>query len=160
MNFHTHPRAIGELFSIRHTGLGWQAAVHPEYYGMMMFAQAAPPGSRLLRISGAAHGPVRAWATSAADRHLRVVLINTGTLERVVLVRASAAVGSGTLGRLHAPSASATGQASLGGQSFGPETGTGLLAGTPQLSFVTPHAGSYAVGLPPASAAMLTLPTH
>ena len=29
----------------------WRASVEPEYYGLMMFAQTAPPGSRLLTIS-------------------------------------------------------------------------------------------------------------
>jgi hypothetical protein len=46
---------------------------------------------------------------------------------------------------------------SLGGQSFGSQTTTGLITGNPESDSVTPSAGSYLVRLPAASAAMLTL---
>jgi hypothetical protein len=46
---------------------------------------------------------------------------------------------------------------SLGGQSFGSQTNTGLLAGKPESDSVTSSAGRYLVRLPAASAAMLTL---
>ena len=38
--------------------------MHPEYYGLLMFAQAFPPGARLLPVSAPA-GPVKVWATEA-----------------------------------------------------------------------------------------------
>jgi hypothetical protein len=45
----------------------------------------------------------------------------------------------------------------LGGQSFGSATGTGRLAGTPQLASVKPRGGAYTVSLPAGSAALLTV---
>jgi hypothetical protein len=45
----------------------------------------------------------------------------------------------------------------LGGQSFGPETSTGLLAGSSDLTFAKPVAGRYLVTVPAASAALLTV---
>jgi hypothetical protein len=44
----------------------------------------------------------------------------------------------------------------IGGQSFGPETSTGLLAGPSRVTPVTPVAGYYVVNVPAASAAMVT----
>ena len=45
VNFHMLPGSDYELFTVSHTASGaWQAFVHPEYYGLLMFAQAFPPG--------------------------------------------------------------------------------------------------------------------
>ena len=49
--------------------------MHPEYYGLLMFAQAFPPGARLLPVSAPA-GPVKVWATVGADGAVRVTFIN------------------------------------------------------------------------------------
>jgi tripartite-type tricarboxylate transporter receptor subunit TctC len=96
----------------------------------MAFAQAAPPGSTLLHVTGTSSGPVHTWATRAPDGTTRVVLINLVTSgARTVAVRAGSASRPATLERLQAPSASATGDVTLGGQSFGPETSTGALTG-------------------------------
>jgi hypothetical protein len=161
VNIHTRTSSSGRLFSFRRVYGRWQASVRPEYYGMMMFAQAAPAGSRLLPVAGATNDTLRAWATSGPDGHLRVVLINTDTrLDQLVVVHARTARGAGTIERLRAPSAAATGEVSLGGQSFGSRTSTGRLAGRPQLSSVAPQAGGYAVEVPPAGAAMLTLSSN
>ena len=55
----------------------WPARrVHPLYYGALMFAQAAPAGSRLLRVDSGSQGPLRAWATLGPDHRIRVLLIN------------------------------------------------------------------------------------
>ena len=51
----------------------------------------------------------------------------------------------------------ATTGVTLGGQTFGTSTATGTLAGRSTVATVHPAAGAYAVRLPPASAAMLTL---
>ena len=48
-------------------------------------------------------------------------------------------------------------QSLLAGQSFGPQTSTGVLAGRPQTASVAEDDGRYPVALPPASAAMLVL---
>ncbi len=64
--------------------------------------------------------------------------------------------GPGVLERLLAPSAYATGGVTLGGASFG-TTATGVLWRARTAS-VAARSGVYAVSLPAASAALLTLP--
>jgi len=160
VNVQTAPGSWNALFDVADVKGAWQADVHPAYYGLMMFAQAAPPGSRLLRVAGAPGALVSAWATRAPDGVVRVVLINdsTGGAPREIVVRVPSIGGPATLVRLQARSAAAQSGVTLGGQGFGPETGTGLLAGAPQATTVTPAAGEYVVSLPAASAALLTLP--
>ena len=52
VNFHTLPGSAYELFTLSQTPSGaWQAVVHPEYYGLLMFAQAFPAGARLLPVT-------------------------------------------------------------------------------------------------------------
>ena len=76
VNFHMLPGSHYELFSTSQaSGGAWQAFVHPEYYGLYMFAQAFPPGARLLAVT-APSGPVKVWATQASDGAVRVTLIN------------------------------------------------------------------------------------
>ena len=43
VNVHTFPGAGYSLFLVTHSGGRWQAFVHPEYYGLLLFARAAPP---------------------------------------------------------------------------------------------------------------------
>ena len=51
VNVHSLPGAAYELFTFsRRTSTGWQAFVHPDYYGMLMFAQAFPAGAQLLPV--------------------------------------------------------------------------------------------------------------
>ncbi len=160
VNVQTEPGSLNELFAVNAANGAWQADVHPAYYGLMMFAQAAPPGSRLLALSGAPGEGVNAWATRAPNGDVRVVLINNATAHgRVVAVRIPFLGGPATLERLQASSPHAENGVTLGGQGFGTATATGLLAGTPDATSVEPSAGgSYVVSLPAASAAMLTLP--
>jgi hypothetical protein len=128
------------------------------YYGLMMSAQAAPAGSRLLRISGSPGARVRSWATRAPDGTIHVVLINEYTRRaRDVSLRIPGASGPAALGRLQARSVRATGRVTLGGQSFGTETRTGLLAGKARNYVVALHPKKYVVRLPAGSAAILTL---
>jgi len=158
VNIHTYPHAPYELFTFTHEDGKWSGSVSPEYYGLLMFAQAAPAGSHLLRTSGAL-GNVRAWATGAPDGTEHVVLINDYTAQsRTVDVRIAGAHGAATLERLRAPGIHALTGVTIGGQSFGTTTDTGLLTGPSAASAVNPAHGGYAVRLPPASAAMLTLP--
>jgi hypothetical protein len=100
---------------------------------------------------------VDVWATRAPDGHVRVVLTNRGTRAQDVKVRVPAAHGVGTLERLQAPNVHATSGVTLGGQSFGSATTTGLLAGPSSVAAVKPNSGGYVVSLPATSAAMLTL---
>ncbi len=53
VNFHMLPGSNYELFTPSQTSSGsWQAFVHPEYYGLTLFAQAFPPGAQLLQRQG------------------------------------------------------------------------------------------------------------
>ena len=156
VNIHTLPNAGYQLFNFSQTPSGWQGLVHPEFYGMLLFAQAFPPGAHLLPVS-VASGPVKVWATAAPDGKTRVVLINKDTTTPVtVQVNLANSNGAATLERLTAPSITATSGVTLGGQSFGNSTQTGTLAGPRQTATVQPLLGSYSVTLPAASAVLLT----
>jgi hypothetical protein len=157
VNVHTFPGAGYELFRITETGGRWQAAVAPEYYGMLMFARAAPPGSRLLRVRPTGVPGVNVWATRAADGTVRVVLTNEGGAAHELAVHMPGSFKSATLTRLTARGAASTSGVTLGGQSFGSDTTTGVLAGPSQQASVSGDDGRYAVELPATSAAMLVL---
>jgi Glycosyl hydrolase family 79 C-terminal beta domain len=157
VNFHTYPKAPYALFTFKHAHGKWQGYVAPEYYGLLMFAQAAPAGSSLLRLSGSL-GDVHAWATRAPDGTVHIVLINEDTARsHSVAIRIAGAAGPATLERLRAPGVGARTGVTLGGQTFGTATTTGTETGRPALATVTPGNGAYAVTVPKASAAMLTL---
>ena len=157
VNFHMLPGSNYELFTVSHSSTGaWQAFVHPEYYGLLMFAQAFPPGARLLKTTAPA-GPVKVWATQGGDGAVRVTLINKDPgAEHDVSLSVPGATTPGSLETLQAPSVSATDGVTLGGQSFGAETTTGTLP-APSTTPVAPVAGTYTVPLPAGSAAMLTI---
>ncbi len=157
INFHTFPGAGYELFRLSSASGRWQATVSPQYYGLLMFARATPPGSRLLPVSGSG-GSAKVWATATSDGWLRIVLINKDQhASRRVALRLSAARGAGTLERLEAPGAAARSGVTLAGRGFAEPTATGALPGPPQATVVKPTAGTYVITLPPASAALLTL---
>ncbi len=156
VNIHTFPGAANGLFDFRRSRGQWQATVHPPYYGALMFARAAPAGSRLLRTRSGDQARMRSWATLAPDHRVRVLLINDSlTSPARVLVRTQWR-GAGSVQRLRAPGAGATTGLEIGGESFGAHTATGVLA-PPRQQTVTPHSGAYAVTMPAASAALLTL---
>lgn len=159
VNFHTVPGTINEILGPSFSAHRWQIAVHPEYYGLLMFAQAAPAGARLLPIAGTQTVGVKTWATLAGDRTLRVTLINKH-LRRGETVRLRLPAGYGRAGvqQLRAPSVMASSRITLGGQGFGSETTTGRLSGTARLATLAPAGGTYVVRLPAASATLLTLP--
>ncbi|MGN6869450.1 MAG: glycosyl hydrolase family 79 C-terminal domain-containing protein [Solirubrobacteraceae bacterium] len=154
VNVHSLPGAGYELFTFRRTTAGWQAFVHPDYYGMLMFARAFPAGARLEPVREPP-GPVKVWATLAPDGHTRVTLINKDSHPHRVELQLPPSSAAAQLEWLRAPSASATGGVTLGGQSFGAETSTGTL-GSQQAQPVAQLLGSYSIELPPASAAILT----
>ncbi len=157
VNFHMFPGAKYVLFSFRLQHGQLVAQVRPEYYGLLMFTQAAPPGSRLVRTAVRGASAVRAWATRANGGTVRVVLINDDLHRRhVFLVRGFSGEGRGDVIRLTAPSAHATGGVTLGEQRFG-LTSTGKL-GAPEREPVGSSPGRYVVSLGPASAALLTVP--
>lgn len=154
---HQKSPGLNSLFDFHQVGDQWQGSVRPEYYGMMMFAQAAPAGSRLLTTSQSPHtGTLHTWATRAPNGKIRIVLINE-SLRQPLLVKigTAAANGRATLERLSAPSLSATSGTTLGGHGFGRSTTTGSLPAPVQIT-IAPSGRTYAVRLPATSAAMIT----
>jgi mucin-2 len=159
VNIHTWSGSAGKLFSFSNIRGAWSASVEPEYYGLLMFAQAAPLGSQLLSTTESNGGDVHAWAFNGPDHTLRVVLVNNSlTGSRSVLVRPPTAPGAATIERLSAPSPTATTGVTLGCQSFGAQTTNGLLQGTPCLTPLAPTGGNYGLQLPAASAVLLAIP--
>jgi hypothetical protein len=157
VNIHTVPRTINEVIGSSQVKGKWQATVHPEYYGMMMFAQAAPAGSRLLRVSAPRRSAgITVWAAHALDGHIHAVLTNRRSTAQTVAVGVPGASGPATLERLQAPRLGSTSGVTLGGQSFGGATSTGQLSGASTNIVVKPGGEGYVVTLPPDSAAMLT----
>jgi hypothetical protein len=160
VNLHSYPDSANGLFDLTYRAAdhAWQASVHPLYYGALMFAQAAPAGSRLLQTTGGGLPGLRAWATRGADGRMRVLLVNDSITSpetvRVVVPLAFRAH-SATIERLTAPSPDAEAGVQLGGHSFG-ETETGFLP-APELGISRPGDGAYTVSLPASSAALVTM---
>jgi Glycosyl hydrolase family 79 C-terminal beta domain len=161
VNFHTFPGARYQLFSFSRTS--GSATVHPEYYGLALFAQAAPPGSRMLRRHLSGPESVRAWATRGRDGRLRVLLINDDPARSHVVAvsvpgaRPGGSPGVASVERLRAPSALATSGVTLGGRQFSGRTGR--LSGLSRVSALPAgRGGRYTVTLPGASAALVTVP--
>ncbi|HWF54152.1 MAG TPA: glycosyl hydrolase family 79 C-terminal domain-containing protein [Solirubrobacteraceae bacterium] len=160
VNFHTTPNSVNQLFSFKQAGGQWAGQVSPLYYGLLMFAQAAPAGSRLLQVAGPRSEPLRVWAARTPTGQTHVVVINTGASgAAAVTLRIPGGSRSGFVERLTAPGLAATGGITLGGMSFGASTHTGTLAGTPRLTTVAAQGSTptYSLSVPAASAAMLTL---
>jgi len=155
VNVHSLPGAGYELFTFsRATDGGWQAFVHPDYYGMLMFAQAFPPGARLEPVNVPA-GPVKVWATLAPDGRTRVAFINEDSRPHRVELQLPPAATPAELEWLRAASPTATDGVTLGGQTFGLETTSGRLA-APTLQPVSQLLGSYSIEMPGYSAALLS----
>jgi len=123
-----------------------------------MFEQAASPGARMLALRQASSTDVRSRATVTRDGLVHVVLINDSlTSGHVALVKPPMRAREAVLERLRAPSAAATDDVTLAGQTFGSETGTGTLKGKVTTVRIAPdRRGRYLIRLPASSAAMLT----
>ncbi len=159
VNIHTFNGANAELFATTPRHSRWHAYVAPEYYGVWLFSQAAPPGSSLLRTSATGRTrTLRTWATKAQDGRIRVVLINDSTAHgETVAVRIPGKATTATLERLQAPNVRSKTGVTLGGMSFGTDTTTGVPRGRMQATKLTPTAGAYVVRVPATSAAMITV---
>ncbi len=158
VNIHTFSEAVYEPFAFTHSRGGWRAHVEPMYYGMLMFARAAPTGSRLLPTYPASSQALRIWATRAPDGIVRVVVINdspTGTL--VLAVRPSRVTGAATLERLTAPALRSRTGVTIAGQSFGDATTTAELTRSYETTALQPIQHRYVIELPPGSAALLSV---
>lgn len=157
VNMQTVPGGVQEIFGPV-AGDGGSMVVHPEFYGMMMFARAAPAGSRLFTIRTKVPSNVKLWATRARDGSVRVTLINDSfSKPRTVHVPLRSPGGPAAVQALRAPHIGSTGGVTLGGRSFGSATSTGLLA-APVPQQLKPARGGYTVRIPPATAILLTVP--
>jgi hypothetical protein len=161
VNIHTLPASVYHPFTRTRVGNSWRWSVDPLYYGLLMFTEAAPTGSRLLSMSGSVAPQVRTWATRTPTGQTRVVLINEyGKRHEFVRVAIPGATQPAVLTSLRAPSITATRDITLGGQSFGSHTTTGRLAGRQKPVDIAAVRGAYVLRLAPASAAMLTIPAR
>jgi hypothetical protein len=157
VNLHTYPGLPNALFDFSQSSGQRNAAVHPMYYGALLFARAAPSGSRLLRVRFRGPPTLHAWATAGPGRVRHVVLVNESRADRAGVTVSGLARGRAQLQRLAAPSASAASGITLGGRTFGALTATGRLA-PPVPDAVTARHGAYRVRVPAASALVLTVP--
>ncbi len=131
--------------------------VRPFYYGMLLFAQAAPGQSQLLPVQTTSAANIKAWATRDEHGTIRVLLLNKD-LEAAGQVSVQLATSStaATVAYLQAPALDATSGITLGGQTFD-GTADGHARGQQQTVAVAPRNGAYLVDLPHASAALLTI---
>ena len=156
VNFQTVDGNLNQMIAAKRSASGWSVTVEPGYYGLLTFADAAPAGSHLLRISNPHLSHFYQFAVRAPDGSERVVLTNVGSAARTLGVTASGTRGTGSLSLLRARSLSATGGTTLAGQSL--SSRTGQLTGTPSVTLVSPNPkGVYAVQVPAHAAAILTL---
>jgi hypothetical protein len=156
VNFQTADGNVNQVITAKHSASGWHVSVEPEYYGLLTFADAAPAGSHLLRISKPGLAHFYQFAVRAPDGSERVVLTNVGSVAHAIGVTTSRTRGTGSVSLLSARSLNATNGTTLAGQSLSARTGQ--LAGTPSLMVVRPNArGVYAVRVPAHAAAILTL---
>jgi hypothetical protein len=164
VNIHMYPGVLDRLFSIKHAHGRWMAGVAPEYYGVLMFDQAAPPGSQLLQVSSdSLTSAVRAWATRTPGGQINVILENDAiNHQQTLIVRLPKAMHAPTIERLRAPSVQSTTGVTIGGRTFGRQTTTGRLSravysgGRSLGDKRAPVVRTYRIRLPAASAAMLT----
>ena len=159
VNIHTVPNTINEVLGPQLAHGAWSMRVHPEFYGMVMFAQAAPAGARLLQVPGKLPSGIKVWATRAPNGAIHVVVINKRLSgAQTVALRIAGAGGTASVEQLLAPNVHATSGVTLGGQTFGSVTSTGTLTGKPAGLTVAPSGGTYSVRVPAASATLLSLP--
>lgn len=164
VNFHGSS-PLYQPFRTGFTATGYRAIVKPLYYGLLLFAQAAPHRARLLpRAHAGARtrrgAQVRVWAAvDRVDGVVRVVLLNEGLTGGDAVLRVPFAAGAGTVERLLAPRPLAADGITWGGRSFASPTSTGRLAGRAAGEHVPAAAGDrFRFALPAASAALLTVP--
>jgi hypothetical protein len=156
VNVHTLVNSSYMPFTFTHDRRGWRTQVRPLYYGLAMFARAAPPGSRLLPVAGGStSGLLQTWATRAPDGTVRIALINESRARTVALAVPGAATGGpATVTRLTAPSLRAKSGVRIGAQSYGTD---GTLQGTGHVTAVRQVAGRYVIEVPSVSAALVTI---
>lgn len=154
VNIHTLPHASYQPFAFTRVAGSWQASVKPLFYGLILFARAAPAGARLLPTSHPSVSGLQTWATRGPGRAIRVVMTNASAVRRFTLaIRPPGGVTSAKLERLTAPGLTAKSGVTLAGQRF---DAAAVLSGRRRITLLQPVQGRYIIVLPPASAALLT----
>jgi len=164
VNFHTVPFSWQALIQPVHNKpvykAGGQLRVAPEYYGLLAFAQLAPPGSQLLTTSTPGKSGLFSWADRTPSGTENVVLTNPSSTAGNVKVSVPSQNLPGTVTLLRAGGGlGSTDGVSLGGQSL--SWNTGQLIGTTVSTTVKPSGNGhlYQLRLPAASAAILSFPS-
>lgn len=157
VNFHMLPRASYGPFTLQAAGHGWQASPRPLLYALLMFARAAPAGSRMLALQGPRPTWLRAWATAGPDPVIRVLVADDSPDRSVRLLLRLPARGTAWVQRLRAPGLAAAEGERIAGQGYGAVTDTARLRGIPALEAAVPAAGGYELEVPAASAALLVV---
>jgi hypothetical protein len=156
VNVHTLPDSAYHPFTFTRDGGRWSASVRPVYYGLQLFAQAAPAGSRLLAVHGATHSPrLSVWATRGADGRDRVLLIDKDPGKPMTVRLPSR--GAASVEQMRAAGLSATTGVTLGGRSYGDSTTTGTLQPMRTAAARPDAHGDVTVTVGGASAALVTL---
>ncbi len=150
VNFHTGPR-YGAFWSFHHNGV----RVLPLYYGMLMFAQAAPPGARIIPVAYHCKANVKIWMTVDRHREVRVVLINKSLHRNVIVALKLAHSQTGQLEYLTARSISSQKRIYIGGQSFD-GVHDGILHGHRRVTMASAAHGIFTIRLHHASAVLMT----
>ena len=156
VNLHSYPGLPNALFDFREFSGRWTAAVHPIYYGALLFARGAPAGSRVVPVESRGPASLRAWATAGPGTTRHLVIVNESRTRSSSVVVSGLSSREAQVERLSAPSVAATSGITLGGRTFGPSTETGRLA-PPVHTVVAAHRGAYRVRVPAASALMLAV---
>jgi hypothetical protein len=147
---------LNQMITATDTRSGWQVRVQPEYYGLVAFADAAPAGSHLLKLTDPDDPGFYQFAVKAPDGERNVVLTNVAGAARTVGVTVAGVRSSGVITRLEAASLTATSGTTLAGERLSPTTGE--LTGSPRYTLVRANRrGVYAVRVPAHSAAILTV---
>ncbi len=156
VNFQTINGNLNQMISARQTGSGWQVEVQPEYYGLLAFADVAPAGSHLVRLTAPSRTGFYEFAVKAPNGRESVVLTNITARPATIGVSTRGVRGTGTESVLTAGSLTATSGTTLAGQSIA--ASSGQLSGSARHRFIKPNArGVYAVKVPAHSAAILTV---
>jgi len=164
VNFHTVPFSWQALIQPLHNRpvykAGNQLRVEPEYYGLLTFAQLAPPGSQMLRTSAPGKTGLFEWADRTPSGTENVVVTNpSGSVANAnVNVPSQSVPGQVTMLRSGGGLGSING-VTLGGQAL--SSNTGQLTGPTQSTTVKPSGSghTYALRVPSASAVILSFPS-
>ncbi len=154
VNFHTVPGEWQGLIDAKHTSSAWKVSVQPEYYGLMMFAQAAPAGSHLLHIAGSPASGIDVWAARTSAGRINVIIVNKSRSTHTVKLAVDGSNdAAGTITRLRSSGLYAKSGETLGGQKI---ASNGTLSGHSNATTVSPKGGAYSVVAPGYSATELS----